>query len=265
MLEQKALELITNSIAEVLSGQNFSLWQSGNVEASKPSILVGEVCAYAVVYDKKQLRFELRQAPVEEGQPSDEWKTLSVWLFDSSSDTLKDAESIANDFADTLNTTAKKRQSQLKARKKEKQEEKSIDSIFYINRFITLFPDLKYGVQAHKNQYGDVLPVAFFTTFVLPEVDAALQDPSQKQKAGRLVELFEQGFKTGDLDVKSIVMMVLLNGLSPAAAETVEKLAGDALLAAWKHSRKFHNKNVKPEKVSKLQKLSAEKSSGSLY
>ena len=52
--------------------------------------------------------------------------------------------------------------------------------------------------------------------------------------------------------------------LSPEQEKMVEEGLEEEARKAWQHARKYRNKKVKPEKVKVLEKLSAEKSTGSL-
>ena len=176
---------------------------------------------------------------------------------------MREAESIANDFLDTLGSQTRKRQAVEKRKKREKGEERTVDTTFLINRFVTLFPDLKYALQVHKTHYDVLLPVNFVEEAVLPEIRELLQsgDAARQEK---LFELLSQCYKMGDLDVKSIITIVILNTVEGPAAVGAEEMLSDELLAAWKYARRMKGKNVKPEKVQKLQKLLAEQSSDRL-
>ncbi len=262
-MERNAFELIVGKIAEELEPQGFSMLQSGKVESDKPAIFANDVAAYAVIYDRKQKRFELRQAAVENGEVGEEWKSLSLWIFDPENDTLREAESIANDFLDTLGAATRRRAAAEKKKKREKGEERASDPTFFINRFITMFPDLKYALQAHKGYYGNLLPVNFTEEAVMPEIHA-LMASGDVQRQEKLFELLSNGYKNGDLDVKSIIVMIILNYLDAAAAARAEELISPELLNAWKYGRRMKGKKVKPEKVQKFQRLLAEQSSDRL-
>ena len=262
-MEQNAFELIAGKIAEELGPQGFNLVQSGKVESDKPSIFANETTAYAVIYDRKQKRFELRQAAVEDGAIGEEWKSLSLWMFDPENDTMREAESIANDFLDTLGAAARKRVVAEKKKKREKGEDRTVDPTFFVNRMVTLFPDLKYALQVHKTHYGDLLPVHFVEQAVMPEISALLASGD----AARQEKLFEQlssSYKNGDLDVKSIITMVILNHIDESAVAKAEELGSEELLRAWKFGRRMKGKKVKPEKVKRMEKLMAENSSDRL-
>jgi len=262
-LEQKALDMISARVAEVLEEQGYTTVQDGKAESNRPTVFRGETTAYAVIYAKKEKRFELRQTTVEDGKIGEEWKSVSVWLFDPDVATMADAESIANDFCDSLAIVIRKKQT-VKARKKEKGEERYSDPPFLMNRFVTVFPDLKYAIQAHRDKFGSVVPHAMVKEFVNPMVAKMLSEGNSQQLA-RFQEVISTNYKNGDLDTKSLITLGILNAITdPAQEKLVEDGLEEDARRAWQHARKYRHKKVRPEKVKALEKLSAEKSSGSL-
>lgn len=263
MLEQKALDMISARVAEVLEEQGYTTIQEGKAESNRPTIFRGENTAYAVIYAKKEKHFELRQTTVENGKIGEEWKSASVWLFDPDVATMQDAESIANDFCDSLSVVIRKTQV-AKARKKEKGEDRYADPAFLINRFATVFPDLKYAIQAHKDKYGSIVPHAMVKEFVNPMIAEALKE-GDSQTISRILEILSRNYKNGDLDTKSLITLGILNAITdPEQEKLVEEGLEEDARKAWQHARKYRHKKVKPEKVKALEKLSAEKSTGSL-
>lgn len=266
-MEQQALELITNRLNAVLAGQGYALTQTGRADSNKPTLFSGETTVYAVVYEKKAKRFELRQAALDEQKKLGDWGIMSEWLFDPSTDTVKDAESIANDFCQSVEvvTARKTAAAAVKKAKKEKGDEKYVSPAFLMNRFIPVFPDIKFVIQAHREKYGAIVPHAMCREFVVPMMNELMNDPAETQRQNKFFDVLSQNYKNGDLDTKSLITLGLLNWLEgeKAVALAEEKLS-DELKDAWKYARKYKNKKVKPEKVKKRTQLKAEKSTGSL-
>lgn len=263
-MEQKALELISARIFEVLGEQGYTEVQQGKAETNRPSIYCGETNAYAVIYAKKEKHFELRLAAVEEGKIGEEWKPVSVWLFDPDVATMQDAESIANDFCESVTVDIRRKQAS-KPRKKEKSDERYSDPVFLMNRFITVFPEMKFAIQAHKDKYGSLVPHAMVKDFLNPWIAQLLADGSDQQRIARVFEILSQNYKNGDMDTKSLITIGILNAIEDPALEAVADEALDEnTRRAWHYARKYRHKKVKPEKVKAMAKLSAEKSSGSL-
>lgn len=264
-MEQQALELITDRLNAVLSGQGFALTQQGKADSARPALFFGERAAYAVVYDKKAKRFELRQTALDDDKQPGEWSSVSAWLFDPATDTLKDAESIANDFCQSVEVVVEKRAVAAKKAKKEKTDEKYVDPAFLMKRFVPVFPELNYAIQAHRTQYGAIIPHALCRKFLVPMVQELLADPAETKRQERLMDILNRNYANGDLDTKSLITLGILNSVTdPAQVTRAEALASDELRGAWLRARKYKGKKVKPEKVKKRTQLSAETSSGSL-
>lgn len=263
-MEQQALELITNRLNEVLSGQGFTLTQMGKTDTNRPTLFFGESSAYAVVYEKKSKKFQMRQTALDGQKQPGEWNNMSEWLFDPAADTLKDAESIANDFCDSVEVVVHKRAAVQKA-KKEKTEEKYVDPAFLMKRFIPIFPEISFAIQAHRKMYGAIIPHAMCREFVCPMMQQLLHDPEAKRRQERFFEVLSRNYENGDLDTKSLITLGILNSITDARdVELAEGMISDELKTAWKCARKYRNKKVKPEKVKKRTQLSAESSTGSL-
>ncbi len=264
-MEQKALDMITERLDGVLSAQGYKLTQTGKAGSNLPSLFMGETVAYALVYDKKQKRFELRQSALDDKHNPGDWSNVSAWLFDPNSDTLKDAESIANDFCESVTVETARKQVAQRKTKKEKNDDKYVNPAFLMNRFIPIFPEMKFVVRAHREKYGAIIPHAMCREFVVPLMNELLKAPDEKQRQSRFFDVLSQNYKNGDLDTKSLITLGILNQIDGEAQQQLaESMISDELKTAWKCARKYKNKKVRPEKVKRRAQLSAEKSTGSL-
>ena len=266
-MEQKAMERITERVGEVLSAHQYSLAQQGNAKNGSPSLFLSETTAYAIDYERKEKRFVLKSTTVEEGKLGAEWTNNAVWLFDPAQDTMSDAESIANDFVDSLTTATVRREAavQQQRKRKEKGDEHYVDPGFLMNRFANVFPELKYAIAAQREIYGGVAPHTLLRDFLYAMMDEVLADPTQEARAQKFFEVINVNYANGDLDTKSVLMLGVLNHLeTPRALELAEKYLDEKTKKAWQHAKKYKNKKVRPEKVKRVKKLNAEKSLGSL-
>ncbi|MEG1426831.1 MAG: hypothetical protein RSC76_03995, partial [Oscillospiraceae bacterium] len=73
----------------------------------------------------------------------------------------------------------------------------------------------------------------------------------------KLCNLFNDMYKDGDMDVRSLISYGLFNGLSDEAMATVSENFSEELQKLYKCSRKLKNKKIKPEKVKKKNKVIA--------
>ena len=66
-------------------------------------------------------------------------------------------------------------------------------------------------------------------------------------------------YQSGDMDVRSIITMVLLNGFQDETAlMRVEEKFSEDLAKSYKYGRKLKGKKVKPEKKKKQRKFTAD-------
>lgn len=264
-LEQQALEMITGRLERVLAAQNYTLTQPGKADGNRPALFFGEKSAYAVVYERTTKQFELRQAALDGKKMPDEWTSVSAWMFNPAEHTMKDAESIANDFCQSVEVVSVKKKTVERKAERKKSDEKYVNPAFLMNRFVPVFPDLRYAIQAHREKYGALIPHEMCKQFVVPMVNELLKDANEKQRQERLFEVLSNNYKNGDLDTKSLITLGILNQIEgETSIRRAEELASDELMTAWKCARKYKNRKLKPEKVKKQAVLSAENSTGSL-
>lgn len=256
-MEQKAFRLIAEQVGEALSGQGFSAAGEQREEEGAAALFTAKETAYSVLFNEKKKRFELRTCDAEDGKPDGKWKSLSVWLFDPESDGASEAESISNDFVETIR--GPKRVDAIKAKKKRKKDdENNPDPVFFFNRFAGIFPELRGELNAERAQYGDVRAVRFARGSLVPRVEALCAQDGGQEKAKRCGGLLNDMYVSGDMNVRSIITIVVLNGLSAAALENLEPQFSDELKRAAASARKWKGKTVKPEKRKKPVKFTAE-------
>ncbi len=104
MLDQKAIEVVKEKLEPVLKEQGFHFQEDKQEEKGAAAVYVNEErLSYSVFYNESTKQFELRSATLPEDEHADiPWRTLSSWLFDPEQDDLRSAESIGNDFAETI-------------------------------------------------------------------------------------------------------------------------------------------------------------------
>lgn len=214
------------------------------------ALYIGQDMAYSIVYTFKTMRLVLRSCLVEEGEPDNEWKILATWLFDPETDGTREAESIGDDFAETI-TGPKQRAAVQKQKRKKKDGENTVNPLFLANRMVTYFPELKDEIAYEKAHYEDFRGVTFAEEYIVPRF-RELVKTSKKDKLEKLSAGLAAIYKTGDLDTKGIITYLMLN-----AVEDDEKFA--LLISAFaendkkiaKEARRLRGKTIKPEKPKK--------------
>jgi len=246
-LDFNAFQLIQTALAAELSQQGFQEPQPLDDPDGQAVIFAAEEVAYSLLYDQKRKSFLLRSANLGSGGKPGTWRQLSAWLFDQQEGDRSDVESIINDFLEVVRGP-KRVEMVRQQRKRSKGEDRNVDPMFFINRLVHLFPDLKDPLNEEKIVYGQVRYITFIKKNVLPELESLLRTYPDSEPAQRLAALLDDMYKNGDLDLRSIVSYVVIDGLSIESFNALYELLGDDLKKASKPARKLIGKNIKPEK-----------------
>ncbi len=253
-LDFNAFDWIRDALAEELAKQGFGAPEPLEDPAGQAVEYRTEEVAYSLLYDRKRQRFELRSATLEaSGDPGD-WRSLSTWLFDQQTGEKSDAESILNDFLDVVRGPKRVAVVQQK-RKRGKDEERNVDPMFFMNRLVNIFPELKDELNEEKIVYGQVRFVTFIKQHVAPRCeDLAVKYPDS-EPCKRLCALLDDMYKNGDLDLRSIITVSLLNSMSDGAFASLQAQLGEELQKDVKYTRRLKDKKIKPEKKKKEKKV----------
>ena len=250
----KAFKIVCDTVEQAIQAQNFQKVNVDNVNDNElVSLYTGENLAYSVVYYKDKMHMVLRQSTMTEEGPDNDWKVLATWMFDPSSDTEKEAQGIANDFAEMLSApVAIKRQKQTK--KKAKKDEGNADPLFFAKRCVNIFPELKDEIKQEEDSYYPFRGATFAKDHIVPKVNALVKKGNKKE-LDKLMQLLSNQYSNGNLDTRSIVTMVVLNGIDPQYDEKISEFMSPELKKAFKSSVKYRNREVKPERVKKQRKV----------
>lgn len=257
-MEQKAFNLIAQKVEQALAEQGFARAQEAQgEEAGRAVLYTGENLAYCVRYDRKQKRFELCTCAMTEDGPDKNWKAASRWLFDPQEDGMSAAETIANDFVETIQGPKRMAAMQTARKKRRREDENNPDPVFFFNRCVGVLPDLHEELIYEKASYPEVRGVTFARDKVLPKLEQ-LALGGRDDARRKMCELLNDMYVRGDMDVRSIITIVLLNGLTPPALEKLRASFGDDLEKGCKAALKYRGKTVKPEKVKKQKRYVAD-------
>ncbi len=260
MLDQ-AFGHISDKVEEALQPQGFARQKitSGN-DNELVSLYTSETMAYSVIYYKDKQHTLLRECAMTDDGPDNNWKTLATWMFDPDHDTMKEASSIANDFCDAISApSAVKKVKQ--AKKTKKSDDGNADPLFLSKRFLTLFPEMKDEIRDEQDCYYPFRGVTFARASIVPRVNQLVKEG----KAGELKKLgniLTAQYTNGDVDTRSIITIVILNGIPEADEAKIEEYLGDDLKKAFQFAKKYRNKTVKPEKEKKKKPTMAQRLEG---
>lgn len=253
-MDFNAFERIRDALAQELEKQGFNPPEPFEDPACQAVTYTAGDLVYGLFYDRKNQRFELRSTTVKDNGAMDSWKNLSTWLFDAKTGDRGDADSIANDFLEVIRGPKRVAVVQQK-RKGGKGDERNVDPLFFLNRLVGVFPELKDELNEEKITYGQVRAVTFVKAHVAPRCQDLAEKYPDSEPCKKLCSLLDDMYKNGDMDVRSLVTAALLNGVSDQAFETLQALVGDELKKDIKYTRKLRGKKIKPEKKKKQKKV----------
>lgn len=245
---KKAFGLITDKVGDTLKSQGFKREKTADTENEMIALFTSDTMAYSVVYYLDKKHVVLRSCSMTDEGPDNEWKSLATWMFDPDSDTQREAESIANDFCDSLSSVhAVKR---VKQAKKKKSDDGNADPLFLAKRFVNLFPELRDIIKVESDGYESFRGVTFTRTYVVPKVNALLKNGSKGEKS-KLAQLLSTQYSNGDMDTRSIITIVILNSIEEEFVADFEPMLSDELQKSWRYAKKIKGKKIKPEKPKK--------------
>ena len=248
----EAFKVISDKVEAALAEQGFTKAKVSSADTNEMvSLFVSENLAYSVVYYRDRMHTVLRSCPMTEDGPDNDWKSLATWMFDPEHDTLKEANSIGNDFVDVISApVAIRRVKQTKKSKGKKSDEGNADPLFLSKRFVNLFPELKDEIREEEESYIPFRGVTFTRKSIVPRVNALLERGSAPE-IKKLGAILSAQYGNGDLDTRSIITAVILNSVPAEYDAAVEEYLTEELKKAFAASKKLRGKKIKPEKEKK--------------
>ena len=163
---ERAFEIITGKVERLLLARGYKKQSVAPSEKELTALYTGEI-AYSIVYYFDKKRVLLRSCSMEDGEPDNTWKTVATWLFDPETDTARDAENIAEDFAETIR--GPKQTAVQKQKKNKKEGENTSDPLFFANRMVTYFPELRDEIAYEKAHYESFRGITFADEKIMPK------------------------------------------------------------------------------------------------
>ena len=163
---ERAFEIITGRVERLLLARGYKKQSVAPSEKELTALYTGEI-AYSIVYYFDKKRVLLRSCSMEDGEPDNTWKTVATWLFDPETDTARDAENIAEDFAETIR--GPKQTAVQKQKKNKKEGENTSDPLFFANRMVTYFPELRDEIAYEKAHYESFRGITFADEKIMPK------------------------------------------------------------------------------------------------
>jgi hypothetical protein len=237
-------------IKKIEANLNFNEFKKVQNNNELSAVFSNNNTLYEISYDKSEKKFILKFTDATDQNTDQDWHVISKWFFDPSSDGERQLQSIAADFIETMGSCVKLPDK--KPKKTQKEEEKNVNPLFFANRLATIFPKLKDDMKAEKKHHPNLRTVGFFRENVVPKINELLNQSTDQKTIKKLATLLETSYKSGDLDVRAVITMIILNSIENQAPQNaLRDKINDDLKKAWDAATKVRNKRVRPEKVKK--------------
>ena len=253
-MEQRAFELIQEKLQEALSEQGFRSAVEMEVENGRAVLFSTVEVGYGLFYEAKQTRFVLRSTTMKNDKEPGQFRELSVWLFDPETSELSDAESIANDFLEIVQGSKRREMVQTAKKRRRKDEENNADPLFFFNRLVAIFPELRDEMNEERIVYGQVRPAVFARDKVAPKCEQLAKNYPDSEALQKLGVVLSDLYGAGDMDTRAVIQFGVLNNVKDEAAIAAIKaqFAQDSdLYKVYPEARKLIGKKIKPEKQKK--------------
>lgn len=210
-----------------------------------------------MLYNVKRKCFELRTGAADEDGNVEDCRNLSTWLYEFGTSSDADVQSIANDFTDVVKGPKMSAdiKSITKPTKKKKNEDGNIDTLFFFNRLVNVFPELKDTMNQERIVFGKVRFATVSKEVIAPKCDALAKQGGES--FDKLCTVFNDMYEDGDIEVRGTILHGIFNNLSGEAMEKISEKFSDELKKLYKHSKKLKNKNIKPNKEKKRSQVVA--------
>ena len=162
-------------------------------------------------------------------------KSISSWYFSQEKMTSKDSDDICNDFLEIM--VNKKKDTKI-VKKTSGKEEENVGVIFFMNRLASIFPNIKEKIMIEKENNQNFRVVKFLNDEILPEIHKLFSN-KKDNKIEKFFKLLENMYKNGDLDVRCIISMGILNNIDDEEMKNINKYLSEDFKKVMKASFKY--------------------------
>lgn len=235
-MEKSCFETIANKLSEEIKEAEIKKLSEDTFEVKTPQ----KTCEIKADRNKKVI--------ILEAVSEDSRKILSTWMFDEENISQRDLKLIISDFSGIISQKPKKEFKQTK--KKSSKGENGMTGLFFANRMVNIFPEIKDDIKEEKENYSEFRAVKFTKEIILPKINELLATKkSGSPEVKKLGKLLSDLYSSAGIDVRSIITMAILNNIENE--ECLRNNLSDELKTAWNFAKKYKGKKVKPEKEKK--------------
>ncbi len=214
------------------------------VELLKPYNFISSFNSQEIIFKNKDreytIRYDIKNKMISlfdlsSIKEDESCKSISSWFFSQKEGTSKDIDDICNDFFEIM--VSKKNDTKI-VKKNSGKEEENVGIIFFMNRLASIFPNIKEKIMLEKENGENFRAVKFLNDEVLPEIHKLLSSKNGN-KVEKFFKLLENMYKNGDLDVRAIITMGILNNIVEEDTNIFNKYLSEEFKKVWKSSLKY--------------------------
>lgn len=209
-------------------------------------VIYNEKLSFKIVCDSDNNEIYL-EVQENNKESIDQWNRLSLWLFDENSSN-KDMIMISDDFIDTISKYSKVGLDKVISKKVSKG--RSSNTLFFANRMMNIFPELKDEISFEKEHYSEFRGAEFAVNNILPKILMLLSDGKDTKKIEKLFKLIGDLYLNSSLEVRSLISIGILNGIEGEKEISIaRKFMSNELQKAWDAALKYKGKQLKKKRL----------------
>lgn len=248
LLGNDVFDSICKFMCEKLKVKNFKCKKD-----EKDALFYGEKAVYKVELCSEENKICLKQSENNDNNLYD-FDGISSWLFDEQGMSSKDIKMICDDFIETICDFENPGKDTSLSYKKQKK--KNSDGLFFANRLVNIFPELKEDIFIEKECYSEFRGTIFVEKNILPLILDLLDNGKDLKKIQKLFKILSDLYNSASINIRSLITMGIMNNITDTkSVELAQKYINDDLKKAWDVSIKFKHKKIRPSKISFYQKM----------
>ncbi|BED92363.1 MAG: hypothetical protein RsTaC01_0061 [Candidatus Paraimprobicoccus trichonymphae] len=199
-----------------------------DIKRTNAGIIVGD---YLIKYEKSSKVVDLINKNGEQ---------VSSWMLSLDNYIPDYLDLISRDFLNII-LNVKPEANKISRKIFQSSSEKDINLVFFINRMITIFPELKENLTKMKlKESENFYLIEFIEKGFLPKIkELFFNEKDNHSEIEKLFKTFNNIYSEGNLDTRSVITMLILNNLSEKNINFSSKFMSKELKKAQKAALKY--------------------------
>ena len=234
---EKNFDSLLKHMDEKLNKKGYELKKEGRI-----AYFYNEKLKYKIEMEAESCRLKLCwQSNMGANALNEKWEKISSWLFDENI-SAKDIELICEDFVSTICEESIEK-SEKRSKRKKNYSDKAADSLFFANRLVGVFPELRNDIYIEKESYSEFRGTVFTRENILPKIISLLSGEGKGERVEKLFKILSDLYKSSSLNIRSLITMGILNNITEhSQVDKAKRFISGDLEKAWACSIKFAKK-----------------------